>query len=84
MCTGALILGAAGSLDSKRATTHWTNMDTLAEYGAIPTKERVIDGDLITAAGVSSGIEYDLDPPFDCGSIDKAGPEIVELTLGLF
>lgn len=61
VCTGALLLGAAGVLDGLRATTHWRAMDRLADYGAIPTRERVvIDGKVITGAGVSAGIDMAL------------------------
>jgi cyclohexyl-isocyanide hydratase len=61
VCTGALICGAAGLLEGKRATTHWTAMDVLPYFGAIPTDERVvIDGKLISAGGVTSGIDGSL------------------------
>jgi len=109
VCTGSLILGAAGLLESKRATTHWAAIELLADFGATPVSdERVVfDGDVVTAAGVSSGIdmalslaatiagdnvaktiqlgiEYDPQPPFDAGSVDKAGPEIAALASSLF
>jgi putative intracellular protease/amidase len=103
VCTGALLLGAAGLLDGLRATTHWAYMDALMRYGAEPTSERVVrQGKVITSAGVSSGIdmaltlaaaiagddvaqaiqlriEYDPDPPFDTGSLDKAPPHVAQL-----
>jgi putative intracellular protease/amidase len=102
VCTGSLLLGAAGLLKGLDATTHWAALDTLAELGAKPTLQRVvIQGKIVTAAGVSSGIdmaltlvarivsdefaqtvqlgiEYDPQPPFDCGSPKKAPAHIVE------
>ncbi len=61
VCTGSLILGAAGLLKGRKATTHWTAFDLLAEFGAIPVRERwVHDGALITAAGQSAGIDMGL------------------------
>jgi putative intracellular protease/amidase len=61
VCTGSLLLGAAGLLEGKRATTHWAVLDMLKQFGAIPTSERVIEqGKIITAAGVSSGIDMAL------------------------
>ena len=101
------MLGAAGLLEGLDATTHWASYEVLASTGAIPTAERVVErGKIITAAGVSSGIdmalrltahlggddmakaiqlsiEYDPQPPFDCGSPAKAGPEFVELLRGI-
>jgi transcriptional regulator GlxA family with amidase domain len=62
VCTGSLILGAAGLLTGRRATSHWLMLDRLADYGAEPVSERVvIDGKYITAAGVSAGIDMALD-----------------------
>ena len=96
VCTGSLLLGAAGVLDGLEATSHWLDLDDLERYGARPTGRRVVEqGKVITAAGVSSGIdmaltlaakiagpevaqaiqlgiEYDPQPPFDAGSVDKA------------
>lgn len=61
VCTGSLVLGAAGLLEGRRATTHWSERDTLRRFGAIPVNERVVeDGKLITAAGVSAGIDMAL------------------------
>jgi cyclohexyl-isocyanide hydratase len=61
VCTGSLLLGAADRLRGKRATTHLTMMAELARFGAIPTAERVVDeGQLVTAGGVTSGIDLGL------------------------
>ena len=61
VCTGSLILGAAGLLEGKRATSHWIWRQYLTAFGAEPVDERVVeDGKLITAAGVSSGIDMAL------------------------
>jgi putative intracellular protease/amidase len=61
VCTGALLLGAAGILDGLEATTHWLELETLRAYGATPVTRRVVEqGKVITAAGVSSGIDMAL------------------------
>ena len=61
VCTGALLLGSAGVLTGLRATTHWLFLDRLRELGAEPTSERVVEqGKVITAAGVSAGIDMAL------------------------
>ncbi len=61
VCTGALILGAAGLLDGYRATTHWTAMEFLPQFGAIPVDERIVrDRNRITAGGVTAGIDFGL------------------------
>ena len=61
VCTGSLLLGRAGVLDGLRATGHWMHLETLRQYGAEPTTERVVEqGKVITAAGVSSGIDMAL------------------------
>ncbi|MGB8278671.1 MAG: DJ-1/PfpI family protein [Methylovirgula sp.] len=61
VCTGALLLGAAGLLGGRRATTHWNARDFLPHFGAILTEARVVqDGNLITAGGVTAGIDFGL------------------------
>jgi putative intracellular protease/amidase len=61
VCTGSLILGAAGLLAGKRATSHWLALEKLREFGAEPTLERVVtEGKIMTAAGVSAGIDMGL------------------------
>jgi putative intracellular protease/amidase len=61
VCTGSLLLAAAGILDGLNATSHWLELDTLGEMGARPTGQRVVqEGKVVTAAGVSSGIDMAL------------------------
>ena len=61
VCTGSLLLGAAGVLEGLDATSHWLELETLAELGATPTGRRVVEqGKVVTAAGVSSGIDMAL------------------------
>src|SRR3954468_18160482 len=61
VCTGALVLGAAGLLKGKRAATHWMSRDMLTAFGATPVAERVvIDGNVITGGGVTAGIDFAL------------------------
>ena len=103
VCTGSLVFAAAGLLDGLTATTHWGARNTLTEQGSVPVPERVVehlDERIITAAGVSSGIdmalrlvealfdrvaaqasqlmiEYDPQPPFDVGALEKSTDEVM-------
>jgi len=61
VCTGSLLLGSAGVLDGIEATSHWLELETLRRFGALPTERRVVEqGKVMTAAGVSSGIDMAL------------------------
>ncbi len=61
VCTGSLVLGAAGLLKGKRATCHWAALERLRPLGAIPVAEKVVvDGNVVTGAGVTSGIDFAL------------------------
>jgi cyclohexyl-isocyanide hydratase len=61
VCTGSLVLGAAGLLQGYKAATHWTAMEFLAAFGAIPTKARVcVDRNRVTGGGVTAGIDFAL------------------------
>ena len=101
VCTGSLILGAAGLLRGHRATSHWAWRDYLTLFGAEPIAERVVfDRNRVTGGGVTAGIdfalaltakirgetfakavqlglEYDPHPPFDAGSPEVAGDELI-------
>ena len=102
VCTGSLILGAAGLLQGYRATSHWAWRDYLTLFGAEPVAERVVfDRNRATGGGVTAGIdfalaltakirgekfaktiqlglEYDPHPPFDAGSPESAGEDLIE------
>jgi transcriptional regulator GlxA family with amidase domain len=74
VCTGALLLGAAGLLNGLPATTHWSAYDALASYGAQPTEQRVVTaGRIMTGAGVSAGIDLALTL-----AAKIAGPEVAQ------
>src|SRR4051812_11749776 len=61
VCTGSLVLGAAGLLRDYRATTHWSAMEHLAPFGAVPTRTRVcVDRNRVTGGGVTAGIDFAL------------------------
>jgi transcriptional regulator GlxA family with amidase domain len=102
VCTGSLLLGAAGLLRGLTATTHWASRELLEQFGARYVEERVVQqGKIMTSAGVSSGIdmaltlvakmagddiakgiqlsiEYDPQPPFNCGAPSKAEPAVLD------
>jgi putative intracellular protease/amidase len=102
VCTGSLLLGAAGLLRGLTATTHWASRELLEQFGARYVEKRVVQqGKIITSAGVSSGIdmaltlvakmagddiakgiqlsiEYDPQPPFNCGAPSKAEPAVLD------
>ncbi len=80
VCTGALVLGAAGLLRGRRANTHWAVRERLAGYGAIPTAARIVrDGKFATAAGVSAGIDLALEL-----AVELAGREVAQaIQLGI-
>lgn len=80
VCTGALVLGAAGLLRGKRATTHWMSHDMLRAFGAEPVDARVVtDGNVITGGGVTAGIDFGLTV-----AAEVAGPEVAKaIQLGI-
>jgi cyclohexyl-isocyanide hydratase len=74
VCTGALVLGAAGLLKGKRATTHWASHDFLAALGAVPEHARVVrDGRIVTGGGVTAGIDFALSL-----AAELASPEVAQ------
>ena len=80
VCTGSLILGAAGLLKRKRAACHWASRQFLAEFGAIPVSDRVvIDGNLITGGGVTAGIDFALTVAAEVAG--KTHAEYIQLAL---
>lgn len=107
VCTGSLVLAAAGLLKGYKATSHWAFKHLLADYDAIPTDGRVVhDRDRYTGGGVTAGIdfaltiiadiagkdiakliqlglEYNPQPPFDCGSPDAADEDILKVATQL-
>lgn len=105
VCTGSLILAATGLLKGLKATGHWATLELFEGYGVEACKKRIVrEGKIVTAAGVSAGIdmglelaaleagdevaqtiqlsiEYDPQPPFDCGSPEKAPKAMVDYIL---
>jgi cyclohexyl-isocyanide hydratase len=80
VCTGSLVLGAAGLLNGKRATSHWNAVEFLPHFGAVPTPGRVVrDGNLITAGGITSGIDFALTLVADL--IGQQAAETIQLAL---
>src|SRR3954453_7006246 len=80
VCTGSLVLGAAGLLKGYRAVTHWSAMEALAPFGAIPTKTRVcVDRNRITGGGVTAGIDFAL--TLVSIMVDRKTAEAIQLRL---
>ncbi|HTB02108.1 MAG TPA: DJ-1/PfpI family protein [Bradyrhizobium sp.] len=80
VCTGSLVLGAAGLLKGYRAATHWTAVDFLSEFGAIPAKTRVcVDRNRITGGGVTAGIDFAL--TLVSIMVDRKTAEAIQLRL---
>jgi cyclohexyl-isocyanide hydratase len=80
VCTGSLVLGAAGLLKGYRATTHWTAMEYLGPYGALPTKTRVcVDRNRITGGGVTAGLDFAL--TLVSIMVDRPTAEAIQLRL---
>lgn len=107
VCTGSLLLGAAGLLDGYRAATHWSYYEALAATGAQPVRARVVaDRNRFSGGGVTAGLdfglallaelrgetvakatqlamEYEPQAPFEAGSPESAGPELVQIVHGM-
>ncbi len=80
VCTGALVLGAAGLLRGYRAATHWAAMEYLAAFGAIATDERVVvDRNRVTGGGVTAGIDFAL--TLVAALIDRPTAEFIQLRI---
>ncbi|MBR0692956.1 DJ-1/PfpI family protein [Bradyrhizobium lablabi] len=80
VCTGSLVLGAAGLLKGYRATTHWSAIDFLPAFGAIPTKTRVcVDRNRFTGGGVTAGIDFALTLVSEL--VDRKTAEAIQLRL---
>ncbi|MGA7943156.1 MAG: DJ-1/PfpI family protein, partial [Bradyrhizobium sp.] len=80
VCTGSLVLGAAGLLRGYKATTHWTAMEYLGPYGALPTKTRVcVDRNRVTGGGVTAGIDFAL--TLVSVMVDRQTAEAIQLRL---
>jgi cyclohexyl-isocyanide hydratase len=80
VCTGSLVLGAAGLLRGRRATTHWGSHHLLTRFGAIPVQGRVVrDGNLITAGGATAGIDFGLTLVAELAG--QAQAEVIQLDL---
>jgi cyclohexyl-isocyanide hydratase len=80
VCTGSMVLGAAGLLKGYRATSHWTMVDFLSQFGAIPTRTRVCtDRNRVTGGGVTAGIDFAL--TLVSQLVDRQTAEAIQLRL---